>query len=50
MGAHMIDHDHNTGELRALLCMPCNSIEGLARSPEHLERIAGVLRSIGWKP
>ena len=41
-----VDHDHETGELRALLCVACNTIEGFAKSPEHLEKIAAKLREM----
>jgi hypothetical protein len=39
-----VDHDHETGEIRGLLCGPCNvSIGGLCESPEILRRAADYL-------
>jgi hypothetical protein len=34
----VIDHDHNTGKVRGVLCSQCNIIEGMIRDEEHLER------------
>lgn len=34
----VIDHDHNTGKVRGVLCSRCNVIEGMIRDEEHLER------------
>ncbi|MCE7892129.1 MAG: hypothetical protein DYH12_20905 [Sorangiineae bacterium PRO1] len=41
-GGH-IGHDHATGECH-FICQACNFIEGQARSPEHLEKIAAAIR------
>jgi hypothetical protein len=46
-----IDHDHRFRQAdrrghRGIVCMPCNSILGLARDcPERLEAAAGYLRA-----
>jgi len=39
-----IDHDHETGIPRALVCKWCNFIEGHARSPAHLLLIVKAMR------
>jgi hypothetical protein len=49
VGRFNIDHDHNTGEVRGLLCGPCNrgigllgdSAETLKRAVEYLETKLG---------
>lgn len=41
-GGH-VGHDHVTGECH-FICQACNFIEGQARSPEHLEKIAEAMR------
>lgn len=41
----VVDHDHSTGAVRALLCGGCNSAEGhLASSPERAEALAAYMR------
>jgi phage FluMu protein Com len=40
-----VDHNHQTGKVRALLCSRCNTMLGLAsESPERLELAAAYLR------
>lgn len=37
-----IDHDHQTGQIRALLCNPCNCVLGLAKDDPAILRAAAV--------
>jgi hypothetical protein len=39
-----IDHDHETGEIRGLLCFRCNNGIGLLNSPEVLMKASNYLR------
>lgn len=34
-----IDHDHNTGEIRGILCRGCNMVLARFEDPEYLARI-----------
>lgn len=41
-----IDHDHDTGKIRALLCLNCNTTLGLVKeSTEILEKAIGYLKT-----
>lgn len=43
-----VDHDHKTGEVRGLLCRPCNVVVGHLRdNPEAFERGMNYLNSGG---
>lgn len=40
-----VDHDHETGKIRGILCTPCNQAAGHAYdSPDRLEAVAAYLR------
>lgn len=38
-----VDHDHETGKVRALLCSPCNLTLGQSRDPEWFRSAADYL-------
>lgn len=48
-GAHLdlaVDHNHATGQVRALLCGPCNMALGLLQDdPERIERLVRYIQS-----
>ncbi len=47
-GRFHVDHDHNTGKIRALLCHTCNvGLGSFQDSPELLEQAAEYLRRFG---
>lgn len=39
-----VDHNHQTGKVRDLLCGHCNRAEGLLRTPEVCDSLAAYLR------
>ncbi|WP_079052448.1 endonuclease VII domain-containing protein [Streptomyces regalis] len=46
-----VDHCHNTGRVRGVLCFNCNSGLGLLRDdPEAMNRAADYLEGNAWKP
>ncbi len=45
-----VDHDHNTGDIRGLLCQTCNQTLGrFKEDPSRFERAAEYIRNGGWK-
>jgi hypothetical protein len=40
-----VDHCHNVGHVRGILCGDCNLAEGLIRSPENARRLASYMES-----
>jgi Recombination endonuclease VII len=48
MGSFHVDHDHDSGEIRKLLCMNCNRCLGAAKdNPKLLDALASYLRDHG---
>lgn len=43
----VVDHDHKTGEVRGLLCRPCNTAIGMLE--DCPDRLRGALRYLGEK-
>lgn len=41
-----LDHCHETGALRGVLCQACNLIEGLAVDEDHLDQVKEYMRKI----
>jgi hypothetical protein len=39
-----IDHCHETGRVRGLLCQSCNAAEGMLKTPETVDRLAEYMR------
>ena len=49
--ATQVDHCHETGRVRGVLCFNCNSGLGLLRDdPEAMDRAADYLEGNAWKP
>jgi hypothetical protein len=45
---YAIDHNHENGEFRGILCLPCNTVLGMAKdSPVLLEKAAEYLKQRG---
>mgnify|MGYP003139666740 CR=1 FL=1 len=40
-----VDHNHDTGQIRGLLCHSCNRTIGLTNNPELLRKLADYLES-----
>lgn len=50
-GGLLVDHDHNTGEVRGLLCHNCNRALGLLKdNPEYLRKAINYLESVTTIP
>ncbi|MBD0837972.1 endonuclease VII domain-containing protein [Streptomyces sp. TRM68416] len=46
-----VDHCHETGKVRGVLCFNCNSAIGkLGDDPDAVRRAAAYLEGIAWKP
>ncbi len=39
----MVDHDHDTGDVRGILCSKCNQAEGLLGSAENVKSLLNYL-------
>ncbi|WP_406289651.1 endonuclease VII domain-containing protein [Embleya sp. NBC_00896] len=51
IGPDNVDHDHETGKVRAVLCFNCNAALGMFKDrPDALRRAATYVEGIVWKP
>tara|TARA_R110002012_G_scaffold316965_1_gene532621 strand:- start:470 stop:796 length:327 start_codon:yes stop_codon:yes gene_type:complete len=41
-----LDHCHDDGHLRGILCQACNLIEGLAVDQDHLDKVSAYMKKI----
>lgn len=49
--AEHVDHDHNTGRVRGVLCFSCNAALGQFKDrPEVIQRAISYLEGNAWKP
>lgn len=49
--AEHVDHDHETGRVRGVLCFNCNSALGQFKDrPDTMRRAADYVEGIVWKP
>ncbi|MGW7024259.1 endonuclease VII domain-containing protein [Streptomyces decoyicus] len=50
-GPRHVDHDHDTGKVRGVLCFNCNSALGKLRDdPDAMRRAIAYLEGKVWKP
>ncbi|MDN0196048.1 endonuclease VII domain-containing protein [Streptomyces sp. S.PNR 29] len=49
--AEHVDHRHNTGRVRGVLCFSCNAALGQFKDrPDAIRRAAAYVEGIAWKP